>query len=444
MLRGVADDVMERVGSVADRFDIHSRSLSEAARNVSEANRQIESTIGERRQALEQLAQSLNQRSDAIEIMIKTFSETVEKALKNAEKRAATVSKSLGENASVASRAVVEQLEKVNFNTAEEGQKAAGAIEDASKSLSDQLGGAIKNATAQFAEATVDIRKVAKQMEEELRTTREELKKGVFQLPQETRDNADSMRKVVAEQIEALSELAKIVNRNGGSLGVARPDRSPSSEQRAPIAAAAASRPQPAASRSAAVMPKATPKPVPSQTRRPASGSSKQQEVEARKSGKSGGKGWMSSLLRRASQEGEPTEGHDIAAVPGKSGGASQSTGNGGMATALGSLSADDLAKAIDEKTSVEVWRRHNCGEKNSFTRRLYTLQGQQTFDEIKAKYGKNKDFKSAVDRYVVDFERLLSEVTKNGADTEAGDPYLVSTKGKVYTMLAHASGRFD
>ena len=40
-------------------------------------------------------------------------------------------------------------------------------------------------------------------------------------------------------------------------------------------------------------------------------------------------------------------------------------------------------------------------------------------------------------------FEKLLAEVNRNGKDRSAGDAYLTSDTGKVYTMLAHASGRF-
>jgi hypothetical protein len=116
---------------------------------------------------------------------------------------------------------------------------------------------------------------------------------------------------------------------------------------------------------------------------------------------------------------------------------------NGKMSKALGSLSAD-IAKAIDHKASLEVWECYNRGEKNAFTRRLYTLQGQRTFDEIRKKYQKSEDFKKAVDRYVSDFERLLSEADKNGGEGDAAGTYLASDTGKVYTMLAHASGRFD
>jgi len=103
-----------------------------------------------------------------------------------------------------------------------------------------------------------------------------------------------------------------------------------------------------------------------------------------------------------------------------------------------------DIARAIDHDAAVELWARHHKGERNLFTRRLYTLSGQQTFDEIRKKYQRDGDFRTAVDRYVADFEKLLAEVTKSGKDRAAGGAYLTSDTGKVYTMLAHASGRFD
>ena len=107
----------------------------------------------------------------------------------------------------------------------------------------------------------------------------------------------------------------------------------------------------------------------------------------------------------------------------------------------LDSLSVD-IARMIDHDAAVELWDRYKRGERNVFTRRLYTLQGQQTFDEIRKKYQRDEQFRSAVDRYVADFEKLLNKV--NGSDPATTNAYLTSDTGKVYTMLAHASGRFD
>jgi hypothetical protein len=71
-------------------------------------------------------------------------------------------------------------------------------------------------------------------------------------------------------------------------------------------------------------------------------------------------------------------------------------------------------------------------------------MKGQQTFDEIRRKYQRDTDFRAAVDRYIADFETLLTDVTAKDSDNTLTRTYLSSDTGKVYTMLAHASGRFD
>ena len=109
----------------------------------------------------------------------------------------------------------------------------------------------------------------------------------------------------------------------------------------------------------------------------------------------------------------------------------------------LNSLSID-IARAIDHEASVDLWDRYKRGERNVFTRRLYTLQGQKTFDELRKKYERDQDFRKAVDNYIGDFERLLSQVSKDDSDPTVSRMYLTSDTGKVYTMLAHAAGRLE
>ena len=70
--------------------------------------------------------------------------------------------------------------------------------------------------------------------------------------------------------------------------------------------------------------------------------------------------------------------------------------------------------------------------------------QGRATFAEIQRRYRTDAEFRRSVDRYVSEFERLLGDVVKNDSDAKRTDAYLTSETGKVYTMLAHASGRFD
>ena len=64
------------------------------------------------------------------------------------------------------------------------------------------------------------------------------------------------------------------------------------------------------------------------------------------------------------------------------------------MVESLNSLSVD-IARAIDHDASVDLWRRYQRGERDIFTRRLYTLKGQQTFDDIQRKYDREPEFRT-------------------------------------------------
>ncbi|MDI6838297.1 MAG: hypothetical protein QMD99_21620, partial [Rhizobiaceae bacterium] len=156
--------------------------------------------------------------------------------------------------------------------------------------------------------------------------------------------------------------------------------------------------------------------------------------------------GWISDLLRGASRdEQEPNAAQARSAQPKATEPAPRAADSRNprhMVESLNSLSVD-IARAIDHDASVELWRRYQRGERDVFTRRLYTLKGQQTFDEIKRKYDREPEFRVAVDRYIADFEKLLADVARTDRDKTVTQSYLTSDTGKVYTMLAHAAGRF-
>jgi hypothetical protein len=143
--------------------------------------------------------------------------------------------------------------------------------------------------------------------------------------------------------------------------------------------------------------------------------------------GQGSGNGWLSELLTRASKPdagpaGERPARHSL--------------------ESLDSLSVD-IARMIDHDAAAELWDRYNRGERNVFTKRLYTMQGQKTFDEIRKKYRGDREFKQTVDRYIGEFERMLEEVSRGDRGQVLARTYLTSETGKVYTMLAHAAGRF-
>ena len=287
---------------------------------------------------------------------------------------------------------------------------------------------AVGDASSRFSDATDEIRRSANDIRKELESTREELKRGAFDLPEETRESAAAMRRAVSDQIKALQDLASLVGQTS---------------RRAEIAEPAAQRQAPARPRQQAPAPRQEPAPAPAPTfDAPLRGSQDYAPAPAKQSQPAAqpkGSGWVSDLLRGAAQEEQRNT--QPARTASRTGNPDRNPRH--VMESLNSLSVD-IARAIDHDASVELWRRYQRGERDVFTRRLYTLKGQQTFDEIKSKYSREPEFRGAVDRYIADFEKLLSDVARNDPDNMMTQTYLTSDTGKVYTMLAHASGRFE
>ena len=72
----------------------------------------------------------------------------------------------------------------------------------------------------------------------------------------------------------------------------------------------------------------------------------------------------------------------------------------------------------------------------------IYTVAGQQTFDDIRRRVRNDPAFRDSVNRYVQEFERLLTKIGQTDRDGTQSRVAMLSDSGKVYIMLAHASGR--
>jgi hypothetical protein len=153
--------------------------------------------------------------------------------------------------------------------------------------------------------------------------------------------------------------------------------------------------------------------------------------------------GWLSELLTRASREpGAPV---GVQAAPASPADATR-TDEGPARDSVDSLDAlsVDIARMIDNDAAADLWERYKRGERGAFTKRLYTAQGQRAFEEIRGKYRSDPEFRQTVEHYIHEFERLLDDVSRGDRGPAVARNYLTSDTGKVYTMLAHAAGRFD
>ncbi len=251
------------------------------------------------------------------------------------------------------------------------------------------------------------------------------------------------MRRVVSEQIKALNELGEIVARHSSTSTETRATATGGGSTQRPTppsyggGSAVLDTPRPSAPRSAASESYGyTPEP-----RRPT--------VEPPRPAEGRERGWIADLLRRVSEDEpapterapEPPAPTPVARAPEPPRSAEPQRNPGHTIESLNSLSVD-IARAIDNEAFVDLWNRYRRGETHVFTRRLYTLQGQQTFDEIRRRYQRDTDFRSAVDRYIDHFRSLYDDAVRKDPEGALAQGYLNSDTGKVYTMLAHASGK--
>ncbi len=440
--RDITAQVIGDLGQLARQFDIHGRDLAKAVDLIDHSNQRTEDSVNERRVQLNSLVATLDIRTEDLEKRLSRFSGLLDESLEAASTRAREVARLVSEASAEGTRAISDQYERVRENAEAERQRSAEAMRAIYEQTAGDTQTLFHTANERFAEAVQGMKQMAADMQRELEATRGELRRGVFELPQETAESAAQMRRVIVDQIEALAELNRIVARHGRNLDAVEPVRRPREE---PALAVVGGRNEVPARTE---VPPARPAP-----RSESSGFApppRRINVETQPAAPTpavAGRGWLTDLLNRASRE-ETEPLREIPREPVRETVREPNRGNDERTPrhsieSLDSLSVD-IARMIDHDAAADLWDRYKRGERNVFTRRLYTLQGQQAFDDIRKKYRADREFKQTVDRYISEFERLLDEVSRDDPGQVVARTYLTSETGKVYTMLAHAAGRFD
>ena len=108
----------------------------------------------------------------------------------------------------------------------------------------------------------------------------------------------------------------------------------------------------------------------------------------------------------------------------------------------LDTISAD-LARMIDGDEALDLWERHRRGDPGVFTPAIYDRSGSRdTFEGLQRSYAADAGFRRTVDRYVSEFEKLLEGLPDFANAEDLRRAYLTSDTGRVFLVLAHASGR--
>ena len=451
--RDVTARVVADLSQLAGQFEAHGRELASAAELVDRSNQRAVDGINQRRTSLEELVAALDARTSDLDQRLARFAGLLDDSLDAAAARAREIARVVSETTTEGGRAIGEQFERVRMQADDERRRTAEAMQSMYERSTAETHAMFSDANERFGETVQDMKRMAAEMRRELEATRaemnreleatrEDLRRGTLELPQETAESTAQMRRVIVDQIEALAELNRIVARHGRNVDAVEPRRV--LREDTPVAAAGgreAARPAPTRGDAGSFAPatrRSEPPPPLTDVGSFAPAARREPPPPPAAPAAGSNAGWLSDLLSRASRESGSTE-----REPRESQRGPEVRPPRHSFESLDSLSVD-IARMIDHEAAADLWDRYKRGERNVFTRRLYTLQGQQAFDEIRRKYRSDREFKLSVDRYIDEFERLLDEASRDGRGQLVARTYLTSETGKVYTMLAHAAGRFD
>src|SRR6202043_4027609 len=148
------------------------------------------------------------------------FTSMLDESLAAAEERARDIARVVAETAGAGSAAITRQFEAVRSASEEEHRQTVESMHDIYRQTTDEADAMFKQSAEKFGTLVASMKQMAAEMHHELEATRNELRRGVLEMPQEAAESTAQMRKVIVDQIEALAELNRIVAHHGRGMDV--------------------------------------------------------------------------------------------------------------------------------------------------------------------------------------------------------------------------------
>ncbi len=146
----------------------------------------------------------------------------------------------------------------------------------------------------------------------------------------------------------------------------------------------------------------------------------------------------MGDLLARASEGDGGGDDDEMAVTPAPVAKAAPAPDSG---AAMPPINISAIAQLVDQSAAVELWRSYRSGLRTPISETVYNDNGE-AFRRISGLYVAEATFRSNVDRYIGDFERLLNDAERKDPTGNLSTKHLTSESGRVYLLLMHAAGR--
>ncbi|MFN0193844.1 MAG: hypothetical protein ACKVP5_18030, partial [Aestuariivirga sp.] len=390
---------------IADRLEDVSGLVSSS---VDKFNNEMERMLANRKDALDGLIGDASRRAQEVDSVMSNYMSTIEDSLNSAEQRSKDISRVIAEQSARAAENLEQEIRKLEASSGGQITQASRILREQHERAMAQMSEMLSSTASDFQQTAQDMRITAQQVVKDIDSARSELKRAIMDLPEETRSNADAMRRVVADQIAALNTLAEVVRRQAGGLDASGPGASliRSSERSAP-------------------------------------GKSEGAPFTAPQSGTGSALGNL--MERRPGNTPAPLRSRDVADFV-KSGApraaASNATRDMDALIAKLNVAARELVEALEGELPKDLEKSYDKGERDAYTHWLFAARGKRRQKEIGERYESERTLRTRVDAYVRMFERFLDVVSDSPQGENLVEACLASESGKIYVMLAEATGR--
>jgi hypothetical protein len=447
-LRDVSRGLLEQIHGLTQRFQDQGQAILTAAQALDSSNTKIDSILESRHQSIISLLGTVNGKAQDLDTMMRSYVGMIEGALSQAEARVKQVSSALARDTSGQAQQALAQIVRLREEAQAHTAHAVSDLKGSFEQVITQIGRQLEQMRGQFDQTSHTMSEAAQQTATNLDSLRQEMQKRMETLPEQTAQTTAAVRKALTEQIKEIEAMKPQFARAAQNavppapppvaplpVSTSEPYRQPQGYD-APVQP----RPHPLAplgddTRAAGQFDMPSPMPRFDTRGRQVSGA-----LDQVKSG-------LAHELADVSQGGHRPVASSSQPEPVYTSGAQGYGARGAsqpQAQAGGWFRIDEVARAIDARTAAGVWQRFRTGEPGVLGRHIYTPDGQSTFDEIAYRYTSESDFRISVDRYINDFERLLGEAEQSDPSGRVVQNYLTSDQGRVYLLLAHASGRLQ
>lgn len=230
-----ASTIDERLESVSmdltGKLEVTGGKISERLEDVSELveksiehfNTQMETVMSTRKSALDGLIDNAAKRVQEIDKVMNGYLGMIEESLASAESRSKEISKIIADQTSIAVGNLEQEIRRLEASSGGQITQASRVLREQHERAMAAMNEMLASTASDFQQTAQDMRITAQQVVKDIDSARADLKRAIFDLPEETKSNADAMRRVVADQIAALNTLADVVRRQSANVDFSGP-----------------------------------------------------------------------------------------------------------------------------------------------------------------------------------------------------------------------------